>query len=227
MSELVQNPLTFAVLQIKWEDLKRDESCYVLNLRLRRALSWLGRAEKEITTDFDASFIFYWIAFNATYAKAGQAELKTGERRFFGEYFQRVVALDSDNMIYNVVWERFSGPVRVLLDNKFVYEPFWKHHNGVAGYEDWADKFERSKRKAHSALGRMNVCSVLEVLFDRLYVLRNQLLHGGATWNGSVNRNQVRDGAHIMAFLAPHFINLMMDNPNEDWGAPHYPVIDR
>ena len=36
-----------------------------LNLRLRRALSWLERAEKEYATeDLDAAFIFYWIAFN-------------------------------------------------------------------------------------------------------------------------------------------------------------------
>lgn len=63
---------------------------------------------------------------------------------------------------------------------------------------------------------------ILEELFDRLYVLRNQLLHGGSTWQGSVNRSQVQDGAAIMAFLVPHFINLMLDNPTTDWGIPPY-----
>lgn len=28
---------------------------------------------------------------------------------------------------------------------------------------------------------------ILSILFDRLYVLRNQLVHGGATWNSDVN----------------------------------------
>ncbi|WP_425067816.1 hypothetical protein [Reyranella sp.] len=38
-------------------------------------------------------------------------------------------------------------------------------------------------------------------ILDRLYVLRNQLLHGGATWNSSVNRSQVRDGAAVLSRL--------------------------
>jgi hypothetical protein len=35
----------------------------------------------------------------------------------------------------------------------------------------------------------------IKVMFDRLYTLRNQLLHGGATWNGAVNRAQITQGA--------------------------------
>ena len=57
-------------------------------------------------------------------------------------------------------------------------------------------------------------------------MLRNQLVHGGATWNSGVNRDQVRDGAHILAVLVPVFIDLMMDNPQAPWGAPYYPVAD-
>ena len=43
---------------------------------------------------------------------------------------------------------------------------------------------------------------------------------------GSVNRNQVKDGARILAFLVPLFIDIMMDNPRVDWGAPYYPVVE-
>ena len=64
------------------------------------------------------------------------------------------------------------------------------------------------------------------MLFDRLYVLRNQLVHGGATWNSSVNRDQVRDGARTLGFLVPIFVDLMMDNQGENWGLPYYPVVE-
>jgi hypothetical protein len=57
-------------------------------------------------------------------------------------------------------------------------------------------------------------------------VLRNQLGHGGATWNGAVNRDQVRDGAALLSWLLPTFIDIMMDNANRDWGKPFYPVVD-
>ena len=67
----------------------------------------------------------------------------------------------------------------------------------------------------------------LSFVFDRLYVLRNQLVHGGATWNSAVNRDQVRDGASILGFLMPVFVDVMMDNPHEDWGRPFYPSWNR
>ena len=57
-------------------------------------------------------------------------------------------------------------------------------------------------------------------------MLRNQLVHGGATWNGAVNRDQVRDGAALLSWLLPTFIDIMMDNANRDWGKPFYPVVD-
>lgn len=41
-----------------------------------------------------------------------------------------------------------------------------------------------------------------------------------------MNRNQVRDGAAILAALVPTFIDMMMDNPSEGWGRPYYPVVD-
>ena len=33
-------------------------------------------------------------------------------------------------------------------------------------------------------------------------------------------------GAEILAFLVPVFVDLMMDNSQEDWGRPFYPVVD-
>ncbi|TLS78362.1 hypothetical protein FE236_01005 [Mariprofundus erugo] len=66
---------------------------------------------------------------------------------------------------------------------------------------------------------------ILSFLFNRLNVLRNQLIHGGATWNSQVNREQVKEGRMILAFLLPCFIEIMMNNPHEDWGKPFYPVV--
>ena len=40
-----------------------------------------------------------------------------------------------------------------------------------------------------------------------------------------MNRRQVQDGARIMAFLSPLFVDLMMDNPDLEWGRPYYPVV--
>jgi hypothetical protein len=114
----------------------------------------------------------------------------------------------------------------VLLDNKFVFAPFWDYHNGAAEFRNWADRLAVSKRRSARAIGEQDTCCVLGIVFDRLYVLRNQLVHGGATWNGSLNRDQVRDGAAILGFLLPIFIDIMMDHPRADWGLPFYPIVE-
>jgi len=75
-------------------------------------------------------------------------------------------------------------------------------------------------------VAQRNTPIVLSILFDRLYVLRNQLVHGGATWDSSANRNQVRDGASLLGCLLPVFIDLMMDNPDAEWAMPMYPVVE-
>ena len=121
---------------------------------------------------------------------------------------------------------RFSGPIRLLLNNKFVFQPFWRHHNQPRRYANWENFFVRDQKMIGRALACQDTRVVLSILFDRLYVLRNQLFHGGATWNSSVNRRQVQDGANIMAFLVPRFIDLMMDHPEAGWGPPYYPVVD-
>ncbi len=196
-----------------------------LSLRVHRALSWLDRAE-QCGDDADARFIFLWIAFNAAYSEdLGQAT-PDAARNLFRDYFDRLAPLDADRRIHNALWQRFSGPIRLLLDNKYVYHRFWNHHNQVPGHEDWEQHFAAARQRVHRALVGQDTLIVLTTLFDRLYVLRNQLMHGGATWSSSVNRAQVRDGAAILAFLLPLFIDLMMDNPDLPWGKAHYPVVD-
>ena len=136
------------------------------------------------------------------------------------------MARDEGGRIYKALWQRFSGPVRVLMENRYVFNPFWHHHNGIEGFEDWEEKFKASSRSFAQAFQAGDSVRVLSFVFDRLYVMRNQLIHGGSTWNSGVNRAQVRDGTAILGFLMPVFVDLMMDNPHEDWGHPIYPVVE-
>ncbi|WP_234839881.1 HEPN domain-containing protein [Sinorhizobium meliloti] len=196
-----------------------------MGLRVHRAISWIGRAE-ACGEDDDARFIFLWIAFNAAYADEREFQsIAPGERVAFLDFFGRLAALDGDKRIYKAIWQRFSGPVRVLLENRYVFNPFWQHHNGIDGFDDWEERFKASTRAFGQAVQAGDTARVLSFVFDRLYVLRNQLVHGGATWNSGVNRAQVRDGAAILAFLMPVFVDLLMDNSGKDWGKPFYPVI--
>jgi hypothetical protein len=222
-SEPKSDPLRHAALKQKQRQL-RDGFPEPLTLRVHRALSWYGRAEAE-TDDNDVRFILLWVGFNAAYAADVERALN-GERDHFSNFFRSLIALDQEQRIYNVVWSRFSNEIRLLLNNKFVFAPFWAHHNGIPGNEAWTDKLDASQRLVRKAIAQRDTAKILSVVFDRLYVLRNQLIHGGATWHSSVNRDQVRDGAAVLASLLPVFIDIMMDHPERGWDMPHYPVVD-
>ena len=219
------------IMHLRFLDLKakqreiRSEFPESLGLRVHRCLSWLNRAE-QASGDDDASFIFFWISFNAAYAEEIDDSSFYGERSAFEGYFYRLIELDVDNRIYDVIWRQFPQSIRVFLNNKYIFQPFWKFNNCVEGYDDWENRFDKNIQRFNTSLTNQDTKGILTMLFDRLYVLRNQLVHGGATWNSSVNRDQVKDGTRILAFLVPIFVDLMMDNPKKNWGIPYYPVVN-
>lgn len=203
----------------------RDGFSPALALRTHRALSWLNRAEQELE-DQDARFVFLWIAFNAAYANEINDRRDFSERRLLVGFMNRLIDSDASNLLYDMIWRRYPQSIRLLIDNHFVFQPFWDHVNGRRTESEWREMFAKSKSSAHRALGKMDTKKVFVVTFDRLYTLRNQLVHGGSTWNSSVNRSQVTDGAQILGDIVPIVIHLMMENPDHLWGDPCYPVVE-
>ena len=55
--------LSFSTLESKWKSNFEWQERNPCNNRMRRAASWLTRAEQE-PNDPDAAFIFYWMKFN-------------------------------------------------------------------------------------------------------------------------------------------------------------------
>ncbi|ESZ89337.1 hypothetical protein KT71_002852 [Congregibacter litoralis KT71] len=107
-----------------------------------------------------------------------------------------------------------------------MFQPFWDAHHGDESESDWETRFAETKSGAHRALARSDTTTVLSIVLTRLYTLRNQLIHGGATWSGSVNRGQLRDCSKFLGELVPTLIQVMMDHPNTLWGEACYPVVE-
>lgn len=206
---------------------KGDEDSH-FHLRLRRSVGWLGRAERELyhsaPPDLDMAFTCYWFAFNALYAKNPYTPPRMGEKDSFKAFFETVIGYDDKckRTILAEIQGNLSKPIKVLMDNVYAFEPFWRYHNGVQRYANWETEFAEDKNTVNKALGKQDVYEILSVLFNRLYVVRNQIVHGNATWNGGRNYDQLRVGVDIMAFLLPLLITLVMDNPKMDLGKPYY-----
>jgi hypothetical protein len=202
--------------------LVRDGQPEDLRVRIHRAISWLARAEHE-SDDVDARFIFLWISLNAAYAS--EFGFEQAERDQTRAFIAKVLACDTSRRLQEAVFQQFTGPIRTLIENKYVFEPFWRavrEHNS-SGH--WETQFSAARRVALKALMEKQTDVVLSITLDRLYVLRNQLVHGGATWNSGANRAQVKDGASILMTLMPIVIDLLIQTGAGKFGPIAYPHI--
>ena len=202
---------------------ERDTYSEGFGLRVHRALSWLNRAEQ--CTDEDGRFIFLWISFNSAYSQQIDDEEHTPAQKVFVQFLKKIVLLDREKVLARLIWEEYSGSIRLLLDNRYVFKAYWDYQNGTVDKAAWENKFKATKIRANLALKEQDTVGVIGILLARMYTLRNQLVHGGATWNSSVNRDQLKDATSFLGKLVPFIIELMLDNPQTIWGDAVYPPI--
>ncbi|MGL1206737.1 hypothetical protein ACSTK6_13370 [Vibrio parahaemolyticus] len=204
---------------------ERDNYPQNLSIRIHRALSGLHRAEQ--CEDNDAKFTFLWVSFNAAYAQEFEQRSSYGERERYQAFLEKLVSLDTESNLHNIVWDKYSGSIRTILNNEFILQAYWDFHAGRIAESEWKAALTKAKAASHNALAKSDTTTVLSVLFSRLYTLRNQIMHGGATFNSSANRQQLRDCTNILELLVPTIIEIMMNNPNDLWGEPVYPYVGK
>lgn len=208
-----------------------EDSSYFSDIetRMRRAESWLECARREhdsgdlYSGHWDIAFVLYWIAFNAAFARDVLEYPNT--RSEFAECFRQVLRSDSRGEIYRAVRDKFPSAAEELVSNKYLFKKYWDYVNGRRGNDDWKECFESDRRRFEHAMAKPseeNTEEAIPILFERLYTLRNQIVHGGATWKSKYNRTSVRRGVPIMAFLVPVFVRIIEQNPEVKWGTPYY-----
>ena len=97
--------------------------------RMRRAYAWIERSRQEGTENIER-FMFLWIAFNAAYGnEAALREFVEGEEgresesHRFRAFLGNIVKKDGSGVLERIVWDEFSGPIRILLLNRYVFRP--------------------------------------------------------------------------------------------------------
>lgn len=197
--------------------------------RLRRALSWLERAEQTPPNQVDERFLFLWIGFNATYAKSaawrsGAPVQEQSETALSRQFLQKIVRYDRNDLLQQLMTDYLADSIKLLVSNNYVFSRFW------SGDPNWREQFDRDNRKLQEAFRKRNTASCFYYVLIRLHVLRNQLVHGGTTLRSEFNRKQVEDGAKIMARLTPAVIDIMIDHlrqyPDTTWGKVPWPRQD-
>ncbi len=196
-------------------------------IKLHRAFSWLKQAD-EAPND-DIRYICLWIAFNSAYGKERESKnigTSLGDRANFRHYLGVIGNLDKNGRIIGIIRKNLKETIKELLENRFTFQPYWDYYNGKKELMEWDRAFKKARTQALIELNEGGTASLLEIIFDRLYTLRNQVLHGGATCGSQINRKQLNEGCTILELLIPVILEIMMSKPDtEIWGEPYYPHV--
>lgn len=172
----------------------------------------------------DIKYISLWIAFNAAYAD----ELSNiyGDKNTLLDFLKRICSYDAENSLQKILNKHHQTELKQLLELPYTFQPFWDFYNGKRAENDWLRMFNAAKRRANTAWNQKETHITLHVIFNHLYTLRNQLVHGGSTFESSVNRSQLSDGCTLLGGLILAILQIMMNTSSEvDWGKPFYPYV--
>ena len=198
----------------------REKQAFLM--RISRANSWLRRAQQMETNvkatdkELDTQILFLWIGFNALYGRDPRKNL--GSKKEIEKYFKNLLKCPGEpkDSIYKIINGVLKENIDSLRKNIFVSRNFWNREMGI-----------NRERDIRFPGWKTNVTQeILCCVFQRLYVLRNQLMHGASTSGKTRNKDQLIDGAEIMHYLLPIFIEFMLRSPEnkwKEWGEIWYP----
>ena len=195
-------------------------------IRVHRALSWIERAAKQ--PGLETRFIFQWIAFNSLYGQAreglptarSQRGYGGGDRSEYVDFLHKIAGLDGQLLM------KAATQVRPFLEELVACQ--YLHYGYWRDLPDWPEMLRKDIDRFGRAMESRTVGRVLSVVFDRLYTMRLQLFHGGATFNSRVNRKTVKLSEMILRQFMRPILEVMIDHGlDEDWGEFSYPPRDQ
>lgn len=190
--------------------------------RVRRSISWLRRTAELSDEDRPPRFVDLWIALNALYGQPPYAkEYKSGDKEDFGEFVQRLTELRSgkSQLSHLIGKKQFQVQARELIRSRYLWNEWW-------GKEQ--DKYrERSRNgllRFEKSLGNSDAVTCLSCLFERLLVLRNQIIHGSSSASTRKSRDALYPAILLLEEILPEFIRLMVHEwHGTDWPPVPYP----
>lgn len=197
-------------------------------LRMHRVCKWFeeGQALRQ-GGHLDMACIACWVGFNALYARWGEPE--TFELTRIKACLGTLHRLDKEEFLLGFALME-KKRIEAIFNHPFLSHYLWQERLRAGdGHDAELDLTEFVQgNDALRWLREGRLLRLLEGLLGRVYVLRNQLVHGGATPGSKVNRTQIElVGPVLENFLAAVIqIQIHAENQFEDWGRVPYPVVE-
>lgn len=199
--------------------------------RVRRSISW---AKKSLSSPHYSAVRFaeLWIALNALYGRRRYDErgptggMRATDTADFFDFVRLIEKIDSESPRLPDLVDKFAEDALELIENQFLWLAYWRE-------EAYPRELRRDREKAEAAIRGKKTVNLLQLVFPRLLVLRNQILHGSASENTQRNRWALRPAIRVLEGTLPSFLGLMIHNgkrvqwppiPFPGLGTPHHPV---
>lgn len=201
-----------------------------LSIRIHRCCSWLRRAQALAKADgadsIDDQLVLMWIGFNALYGLWDREENHpVRDIESVRRFLKRVLELDREDA-YGKLLQRERPLCERLFDNVYLDHYFWRGlESGEGDEETWVNMPARGRRylddgRAELALDRL--------LLFRVYTLRCQMVHGGSTHGGRLNRHSIADCGRLLHYVLDVTIGILIervDDIEDSMGELCYPPV--
>lgn len=202
-----------------------------LSIRIHRSCSWLRRAQEAARTSgadsLDDQLVLLWIAFNSLYGVWDDDENHPmGDIESVRNFLLIMLELDRHDT-YGKLLQRERKLAERLFDNMYLDHYFWRGLNeGEGDDETWKNMPQKGRRylddgRAELALDRL--------LIFRVYQIRCQLVHGGATHGSKLNRQSVADCGRLLHQVLDCTLRIIIeraDDLKEKLGRICYPPVE-
>ncbi len=78
--------------------------------------------------------------------------MQSADRASFVDFIHKICQLDKKKQLYTLIWQTYSQSIRVMLDNPYIFQPFWDYQNGKISATAWQEDFTKANKKALNAL---------------------------------------------------------------------------
>jgi hypothetical protein len=197
--------------------------------RLQRADSWIQAAQELPSDRMHEAFIFLYIAFNCMYGRrkyeGDESQIEEDLDMFIGRILvmQQKDAQQGGTILKDAMAScRQDGAV--LIRDRFLVNRYWRGNQPAAAL---LAKLNKEAVSALEAYADGNYQVFLATLVRRISVLRNQVMHGCATYGArSYGRASLEKALHVLKALVPAFYQLMRRHGHEiTWDAIPYPRL--
>jgi hypothetical protein len=190
-------------------------------IRVHRSLSWFERAQElDRREQPDGRLLYGWIALSSLYGtwcpESGHA-VRDGESR--QAFLDMLLEIDQGCRLAEQL-ELLREDVLWVLENKFLDPRFWQdpeHPGNVRA------QYHRGVRVYYEK----NWHLLLDYTFERIAVLRGQIVHGAATRGSRLNRESLSRCTKVLEALLPVILQLVIEHrADDDWPPLCYPPIE-